>query len=193
MIRANWPMKNTTRWRTGIGLVAIAAAFGWLSLPGGLRSPKSMTVADLGEVSLSTLAGRPVALAELAAGRPMVVNLWATWCPPCRREMPLLAAAQRREPGVVFVFADQGEDRSEIQAYLESEKLEPAHVVRDARRALGQHAGTSALPVTLFFAADGRLVHSRIGEISEAALATQFDKLRPPPPASAPDARRAQP
>ena len=186
-------MKNATRWRTGIGLVAIAAAFGWLSLPGGLRSPKSMTIADLGDASLSTLAGRPVSLGELAAGRPMVVNLWATWCPPCRREMPLLAAAQRREQGVVFVFADQGEGVAEIQAYLEAEQLAPGNVVRDPRRALGQHAGTSALPVTLFFAADGRLTHSRIGEISDAALSTQLDKLRPAPPGSAPVARPAQP
>jgi hypothetical protein len=51
-------------------------------------------------LTLSDLQGRPVALAGLA-GRPTVVNLWATWCPPCRREMPVLAAAQGGTPGAL--------------------------------------------------------------------------------------------
>ena len=170
--------------RRGIVLVVIAAGFGWLSLPGGLRSTRSLTLADLTDVSLSTLQGRPVALAGLAAGKPMVVNLWATWCPPCRREMPVLAAAQQREAGFVFVFADQGEDGSTVRDYLQSQKLDPGNVLLDARRALGQHAGTTALPVTLFFAADGSLAHSRIGEISAKSLTTQLNKLRPARPPS---------
>ena len=185
-------MRAAATLRKVLLLVAIAAGFGWLSLPGGLRSTKGLTLADLDGVPMSTLSGRPSSLAALAAGKPMVVNLWATWCPPCRREMPVLAAAQRREAGVVFVFADQGEDAPTVQAYLALEELDPGNVLLDPRRALGQHAGTSALPVTLFFAADGRLAHSRIGEISQAALSTQLDRLRPPP-ASAAVARPALP
>ena len=173
-------MMFATARRKALVLFVVAAGFGWLSLPGGLRSTKGLTLADLDGVPMSTLAGRPASLAALAAGKPMVVNLWATWCPPCRREMPVLATAQQREGDVVFVFADQGEDAPTVQAYLASEQLGPGNVLLDARRALGQHAGTSALPVTLFFAADGRLAHSRIGEISAAALTIQLDKLRPP-------------
>lgn len=56
----------------------------------------------LPELTLRDLAGRPVLLDELR-GQPLVINLWASWCPPCRREMPVLLAARQSEPGVRFV------------------------------------------------------------------------------------------
>src|SRR5690606_41651094 len=61
------------------------------------------------EVALTDLSERPIDLARLAGDRPTVVSLWATWCPPCIREMPVLEDAQQRYPGVNFVFANQGE------------------------------------------------------------------------------------
>jgi len=136
-------------------------------------------------LTLSDLQGRPVALAGLA-GRPTVVNLWATWCPPCRREMPVLAAAQGRYPGVRFVFVNQGEPPATVQAYLASQGLHLDQVLIDPRSALGAGLGQRALPTTVFLDAQGRVVTQRIGELSPATLADKLGALAPTPAPSFP-------
>jgi thiol-disulfide isomerase/thioredoxin len=131
-------------------------------------------------VLLTTLAGEPVDLAGLAAGQPLVVNLWASWCPPCRREMPVLAAAQQQETGVRFVFANQGEGAATAQRYLSASQLALANVVLDPGTALGKAVGSTALPTTLFYDAKGRLVDTHLGELSAASLASKLKQLRTP-------------
>src|SRR5262249_48298960 len=51
-------------------------------------------------------------------GQPPVVNLWATWCPPCRREMPMLQRAQAEHPEIHFVFINQGESAPAVQRFV---------------------------------------------------------------------------
>src|SRR5690606_35627119 len=60
------------------------------------------------QLPLMTLNGEIESLTDMR-GRPLVVNLWATWCPPCRREMPVLAQAQQREKDIAFIFVNQQE------------------------------------------------------------------------------------
>jgi thiol-disulfide isomerase/thioredoxin len=77
-------------------LAGFAVALAWIALPGALRFGRDPTPAMLDALPIAMLNGAPTGLVGRAAGRPLVVNLWATWCPPCRHEMPLLADAQRR-------------------------------------------------------------------------------------------------
>ena len=140
-----------------------------------------METATLPKGALTTLAGEPVELAALAAGKPMVVNLWATWCPPCRREMPVLAAAQKRETGVSVVFVNQGESGTTAQRYFTNVGLDVANVVLDPGAAIAREVGSRGLPTTLFYDADGRLVDTHLGELSAATLASKLDRLRTSP------------
>lgn len=166
-------------------LVAIAALLGWLSIPGALRFGADPSVADLAAVVLATPEGGRVGLGALAGGKPLVVNLWASWCAPCRRELPLLAAAQKESAGQTrFVFANQGEDVFTAEQYLAATGLNVDNAVLDASRALGQRFGSSALPVTLFFDAGGRLVASHIGELSPDSLSRNLGKTGGRTPAS---------
>ncbi len=110
-------------------------------------------------------------------GRPTVINLWATWCPPCRRELPAFVRAQRDWPGVRFVFADQGEAADTVRAFLPRAGLNTRDVLLDADSSLMQRYQSRALPTTLFFDADGRLLEAHLGPLSDATLALRLRRL----------------
>ena len=129
-------------------------------------------------LGFASLEGRTVQLAEFK-GKPTVVNLWATWCPPCVREMPVLHQAQVDHPGVNFVFLNQGESTDKVGAWLQARKLPLRNMLIDGNGQAAAAFKQRALPMTLFFDANGRLVSSRIGELSSATLAERLEALRP--------------
>lgn len=132
---------------------------------------------QLPELALPRLEGGAVKLDTLA-GKPVVLNLWATWCPPCRREMPVLRDAQERNKDINFVFANQGETSESIRKYLEGEKLTLSNVLIDPAMQVSKQLQSSAFPTTLFFDAEGKLVDKRMGEVSAATLAERLENLR---------------
>lgn len=140
------------------------------------------TVHALPSVQLVRLEdARVLSLTEAARGRPVVVNLWASWCGPCRVEMPVLAAAQRRETDVGFLFVNQGETPGAVQSYLRQQGLPLREVLLDKVSSLGQAIGSRGLPVTLFFDAQGRQVDAHFGILNAAALESRLRQLRPSP------------
>ncbi|MHB1085281.1 MAG: TlpA family protein disulfide reductase [Thiobacillus sp.] len=171
-IRRGW-RGLSARKRTFLALALWVLA--WQGVLGGLRL---MDTPALSEMQVTLLSGESTNLAALAEGKPMVVNLWASWCPPCRREMPVLAAAQQRETGISFVFANQGENAAIVQRYLSASQLDLANVILDRDAQLGFVAGSGMLPITLFYDASGQLVASRRGELSVASLASNLNQLR---------------
>ena len=155
----------------------LAGTLAWSAMWGALHIMFEET-AGLPQAALTTLAGEKVSLASVADGKPLVVNLWASWCPPCRREMPLLAAEQDRATDLSFVFVNQGEDRAAAERYLATVQLDLANVMLDPGGAFGREVRSAALPTTLFYAADGRLVDTHLGELSTASLASKLAVLR---------------
>ena len=123
------------------------------------------------------LAGKAVRLDSLR-GKPFVINLWATWCGPCQREMPMLVQAAKERPDVPVLFLDQGEDTRTIQAFLADKMLKPANVLLDPKMDSGRALGAAALPTTIFVASDGTIRTRHLGEISRAALDAGMDDLR---------------
>ncbi len=133
----------------------------------------------LPQLSLPALDGNSVALTSFA-GKPTVVNLWATWCPPCRREMPLLQQAQAAHPEINFVFVNQGETQDQVVRYLKGQGMTLRNVLIDATRSTGAAFNEAAMPTTLFFDTQGRLASSRIGALSEVTLTQRLDALQGP-------------
>ena len=130
----------------------------------------------LPDTTLTALGGQQIRLSALV-GRPSIVNLWATWCPPCRREMPVLAEAQQSTAGVDFVFVNQGEEGDVIHTYLQQESLELRNVVIDPFSSVSRATGARGLPTTLFFDSNGRLVDTHVGELTRASLAHKLKQL----------------
>ncbi|MEN1941200.1 TlpA disulfide reductase family protein [Luteimonas sp. MJ174] len=171
---AGWSTRRRMPLRTPLLAGIAAGMLAWVAF-GGLLVMMQRSAPPLPAFALTTLDGEPTTLAALS-GRPMVLNLWATWCPPCRREMPVLQDAQARYPGVAFVLVNQGEDRGTVRDYLDAAGLEFEHLLLDPHSKGMLETNTRGLPTTLFFNADGRLVDTHMGELTRASLASALQK-----------------
>ncbi|MFC5525897.1 redoxin domain-containing protein [Rhodanobacter ginsengisoli] len=172
------PLRVPLAWSVGAGVLV----WGFVSLV-ALRLTAAST-APLPALVLQDLDGRAVQLQDLR-GRPLVINLWATWCGPCRRELPTLALAQQRMPGVRFVFADQGESPAVVRTFMDAQQLRLDHVLLDDGMQLSQYYDVRAYPTTLFLDAQGHLRDTHMGELSAATLADSLGHvIAEDPPAS---------
>lgn len=188
------------RWRPpallgAAGPAAVGLAV-WLAVP-ALFTPVGASARHLPDITLETLGGAQVRLADAAPG-PLVVNTWATWCLPCRREIPQLARAAADNPDVSFLFVNHGEQAAAVVAFLASDpsrealmELHPDRVLLDPGMAVATAMGGVGLPTTYFFAPGGELVGTHVGEISGAALANwvrrlnaMYSQTTPAPPAT---------
>lgn len=152
------------------GAATVLAATGLLSLLAPPRPP-------LPDITLQALDGPPLALQTLR-GRPAVVNLWASWCPPCRRELPMLLAAARRTTQTRIVLVAEGEPAARVAAFLRREGLPAQGVLLDPDGRLLAAYQSPGLPTTLFIAADGTVRRVHIGELSAATLRQGIAALR---------------
>ena len=121
--------------------------------------------------------GTPVSIADFK-GKPTVINLWATWCPPCIREMPVLERAQKAYPDVNVVFINQGESPEVIQRFLDKNTLSLQNMVLDPRSEVSVAMKQRGMPSTLFYNKNGELVDTRLGELSQATLTQRLDEIR---------------
>lgn len=157
--------------------IALAAGFLTWGFIAGAINVMHRSQPPLPTAHLLTMQGDSKSLTDFA-GQPIVVNLWATWCPPCRREMPVLADAQQRESHVAFVFINQGESHSTIEQYLRQEHLELENLLLDVHSATMRALDTNGLPTTFFFNASGELVDTHFGELSAATLKQHLKQLQ---------------
>lgn len=161
--RATGAMIATLSVLTALALVAQATV---------LASPAKPFPEDIG---VARMNGQTVSLDTLR-GKPFVLNLWATWCPPCRREMPMVIDVARGS-SVAVLLVNQGEDIEKVRRFLTAENLPADDVVLDPRSTVGAAIGARAFPTTVFVDAGGRIRSSHAGEISRAALTAAIGDL----------------
>jgi thiol-disulfide isomerase/thioredoxin len=108
------------------------------------------------------------------AGKVVVINFWATWCPPCLREMPMLSELQRGfDEGRLQVVGIAIDDPDMVQRFLDEHSVSYPILLGDADTvALSKRLGnrTSGLPFTVVFDPIGRRVYSHTGEITAAEI-----------------------
>jgi cytochrome c biogenesis protein CcmG/thiol:disulfide interchange protein DsbE len=138
-------------------------------------------------VSLRALDGRPVDLAALR-GRVVALNFWATWCPPCRDELPELGAAWREgSPRCLEVVGVTGESAADdVQAAVRKFGI-PYPVVLDADGEVGRRYGLTAYPRTYLVDVEGVVRKVFTGTVTRRAL---LDAAAPLLPADCPGGAR---
>jgi cytochrome c biogenesis protein CcmG, thiol:disulfide interchange protein DsbE len=105
----------------------------------------------------TTFDGQPFQLSDLR-GKIVVINFWASWCPPCREEMPLLvSASDRLGDDVVMIGVDIWDDESEGRAFLAEYGVEYPNV-HDGNGRIGVDFGVTGVPETFIVNAEGRIV-----------------------------------
>lgn len=149
------------------------------SLVDDLEAPLALTLVGKPAPAFEAknLKGETVKLADLA-GKIVVVDFWATWCPPCVAGLPKLAAmtAKHKDDGVVFVAINLQEDESTVKEFLDAKKLE-INVVLDTDNKIMQKYKVEPVPQTVFIDRKGvvQVVHIGIGEIEE--IPKQLEEL----------------
>ncbi len=162
----------TRRWM--FALVAAAAAAAGAGVAWRRFQPAPADLTGFWARSFATPDGANLALADLR-GKPLLVNFWATWCPPCIEELPLLSSFydENRDNGwqLLGLAVDQAEP---VKRFLARTPVSfPVAMAGlsgvDLTRQLGNEAG--GLPFTVVFDAEGKLQHRKIGQVKPADLA----------------------
>lgn len=172
-----WRMRKSGRLGGPIATALASGVVAWTLINGAVFMLQQGRL-NLPDVQLARLEGGKVRLPELS-DEPTVVNLWATWCPPCRREMPIMEKAQEKNPHITFAFVNQGEGRQRVRQYLRNENLQLENVLLDYFGNVAAAARSRLLPTTLFFNAEGVLVDSHVGALTAAALASELQRFAP--------------
>lgn len=159
----------------GLVLVALAAI---LALPNAQEQVEAAGISAIPapvnfpapDVQLTDLEGNPVALSDFR-GQVILYNAWATWCPPCKEEMPALQAffEAHKESGFVIVAIEDGQPIEEVRAFVDEHRLtfpvwpDPQYKATSAFR-------TNSLPTSFVIDRDGIVRLTWTGAISRAML-----------------------
>lgn len=128
--------------------------------------------------TFANLQGEDVALSTFK-GRPVLANFWASWCPPCVREMPDLDALHHDYPDVSFLGLAV-DTRVNVERFVKKVQVSYPLLLTGTQgiplmRALGNKGG--GLPFTVLFDRDGRVAHVVLGEVKVDALRTQLGQI----------------
>lgn len=135
------------------------------------------------DFTLESLDGETVSLSDYS-GRPVLINFWASWCPPCRDEFPVLAEAHTAYADSGFeilgVIRNDAPDRAQ-QFVDDSGAGWPMLIDRDG---VGNAYGALGLPSSYFVDAEGIIERVHIGPVSEEQLADHLAAIGVPPPST---------
>jgi len=180
-------------------VIALAAAWllqnTWLSGAGGSGSPGNLP--DAPNVTFPTLEGKTVSLADYS-GQVVLVNFWATWCGPCRIEMPWFIEFQQKygDRGFTILGVAMDDNPKVVGPWLENERFDvngqpaainyPILIGNDA--IADRFGGIIGMPTTLVISRDGKIAKRFIGLVSHEQILAEIEKqLAAPVPAPVTD------
>ena len=161
--------QSATMLKRSVVLVLILAACG------GAANSAPAVPGDRADLPATTSDEFEAHLADL--DRPAVVNVWASWCLPCRSEAPLLnQASERYGEEIEFIGVNVTDNQSDAKAFLAEFGLPFDHFF-DRDRQVPNFYGGIGIPITFFFAPNGELVKAHNGILDDRTLALNIDEL----------------
>jgi len=179
-------MSMRTRWTLSFLLLLVVGP-AWVFIaratPGAPSTAASLPPAPAvghpaPDFTLTTLEGEAFTLSELR-GKPVVLNFWATWCPPCRAELPELQSAAARYDGeIVLAGVNQAEAETAVAAFAHDLGIN-FPIPLDAQARVSRLYGARSLPTTFFIDRQGIIRQVQIGPVTEATLAQRLRSIYP--------------
>jgi thiol-disulfide isomerase/thioredoxin len=161
------------RWLVAAGTAAAAAGAGLAAWRLRMEGVSDQAVPELWALQFQTPAGETLSLADFK-GRPLLLNFWATWCPPCVEELPMIEAFWRENaPKGLQVIGLAIDQPSAVRRFLARQPLGfPVALAglggTDLSRSLGNASGS--LPFSVFLTADSRILDRKLGQLSPQDL-----------------------
>jgi thiol-disulfide isomerase/thioredoxin len=114
---------------------------------------------------------------EVEDGRPVLMNILASWCVPCRRELPLLIDAADANPDIAFVGVDHQDQRESAERFVEEQGI-TFPTLFDIGGDVAYSIGGRGMPTTAVFDREGRMVAKHTGELTASSLEDLLDEIR---------------
>jgi peroxiredoxin len=160
------------------GVIVIGAV---LALAFSSTPPVTVGPAQIGKpianFSLTDLNGVTHTIADYK-GRPVLINAWATWCPPCKAEMPALHEfyLKHKAEGFELLALNSGESQAQVQLFIAQTNF-TFPVLADPSRAVLDGLGVSGLPTSILVGRDGRVKTIHVGGLTPEAIEKELTPL----------------
>jgi cytochrome c biogenesis protein CcmG/thiol:disulfide interchange protein DsbE len=128
---------------------------------------------------LTTFKGTTISLEDLR-GKPVVINFWASWCPPCRIEAPLIERTWRayKNRDLIFLGVNIQDRKQDALNYIREFAITYPNGP-DPTGEISIDYGVSGLPVTFFVSGDGEVVRRWVGAIEKSVLISSIEEIMP--------------
>ncbi len=129
------------------------------------------------DFTLTSFSGTTISLADLK-GKPVVINFWASWCPPCRLEASLMERTWRayKNRGVIFIGVDIQDRKEDALNFIREFGITYPNGP-DPTGEISIDYGVSGLPVTFFVSRDGEIVRRWVGAIEKSVLIRSIEEI----------------
>lgn len=172
--------KPERRWWGAVFIIALLVGLAWLWLARGSIGSRTPAVGrPAPDFTLTTSTGDTLRLHDLR-GQAVLLNFWASWCGPCRWEMPALQAVyeEHREHGLLVVAVNQGDSEKEVSVFIHDLSL-TFPVALDDDWKVGDLYGIRALPTSFFVDRDGIVRAIVVGALSRSLLESNLRNILP--------------
>ena len=142
----------------------------------GVSVASTIIVSPAPDFSLPSLNGQQIGLQEFS-GKPIILNFWATWCAPCKDEMPLLESISKEYGSNLVVIAiNEGDNLSAVKEFVENENLD-LQILLDEENEVGDLYKLSGYPTSVFIDGKGIIQAIYLGELSLAQAERNLDLI----------------
>lgn len=129
------------------------------------------------DFTLTDLDGKKVSLSDFR-GQYVYLNFWASWCSPCKGEMPDIEKMHKefKEEGLVVLAVDMGEGKAEVEEFIKSSGY-TFRVLLDPDQSAAEKYGVTAIPASYFIDRDGNIAEKKVGALSEEQMRTIIQQM----------------